>query len=329
MSLSAADRAESWRDVVSRAFVPLDVELLGEEARPGRITGERLGAMRVIDVQGGPQVARRSKRLIARDGLEVVILSFQHRGTAVKEQNGRESVVGPGEFSLSDASRLLRKQVREEFRFTSFQFPREELRVRDQDLQAVTATTFSGREGTAAVVANHFAGVAREAARFDAPMGRQIAATAVDLLALLIDERCGRLTPQAPETAAAHLVRVKDHILRHLPDPGLSPSGIAAAHHMSVRYLHKLFQSEGTTVGGWIRSRRLERCRRDLLRSPALGLGVAAVGRRWGFVSASHFSRAFREAYGVTPREWQALGDTGAEGAAGDAGDSGRAAAGF
>ncbi|MFB8057986.1 helix-turn-helix domain-containing protein, partial [Kitasatospora purpeofusca] len=27
---------------------------------------------------------------------------------------------------------------------------------------------------------------------------------------------------------------------------------------------------------------------------------------RWGFVSTSHFSRVFRAAYGVTPREWQA-----------------------
>ncbi|WP_307853105.1 helix-turn-helix domain-containing protein [Kitasatospora sp. RG8] len=33
---------------------------------------------------------------------------------------------------------------------------------------------------------------------------------------------------------------------------------------------------------------------------------MAAVAGRWGFASASHFSRAFRAAYGVSPREWQA-----------------------
>ncbi|SOR83556.1 MULTISPECIES: helix-turn-helix domain-containing protein [Streptomyces] len=106
-------------------------------------------------------------------------------------------------------------------------------------------------------------------------------------------------------------MRVKDHILRNLSDPGLSPSDIAAAHFMSVRYLHKLFELERVTVGEWIRTQRLERCRRDLLRSPALGYGVAAVARRWDFVSPSHFSSAFRAAYGVTPREWQTNGLSG------------------
>ncbi|GAA2977763.1 hypothetical protein GCM10010519_10910 [Streptomyces lactacystinicus] len=96
--------------------------------------------------------------------------------------------------------------------------------------------------------------------------------------------------------------------MRNLYDPDLSPAGIAAANFMSVRFLHKLFQPEGVTVGGWIRAQRLERCRRDLLRPMAGELGVAGIARRWGFVNSSHFSRAFRAAYGMTPRDWQVGG---------------------
>ncbi|MFF3462175.1 helix-turn-helix transcriptional regulator [Streptomyces sp. NPDC002619] len=33
---------------------------------------------------------------------------------------------------------------------------------------------------------------------------------------------------------------------------------------------------------------------------------MAAIARRWGFVSRSHFSRVFRTACGMSPREWQA-----------------------
>ncbi|MFG3719498.1 helix-turn-helix domain-containing protein [Streptomyces massasporeus] len=318
-SLPAADRGERWHHAVSRTFIPLDVRLLEDDPSPGSIVSHRLGSLQVSRVQAGPQVVTRSRRLIARDGKRFLILTLQRRGSALKEQDGREARIGPGDFSLSDSSRLFRKKVQDAFSFTSFHFPREDLRVRDEDLRALTATAFSGREGSAALVGTYFARLAREAGHLDAPAGRQFAATALDLLALLINERSGRFTPQGPETAAATLVRVKDHILRHLADPGLAPPGIAAAHFMSVRYLHKLFQAEGVTVGEWIRTQRLERCRRDLPHSPALGHGVAAVARRWGFTSPSHFSRAFRAAYGMTPREWQIHGLFG-EGAGGGTG---------
>ncbi|MDX2681609.1 AraC family transcriptional regulator [Streptomyces sp. NY05-11A] len=32
---------------------------------------------------------------------------------------------------------------------------------------------------------------------------------------------------------------------------------------------------------------------------------IAAVAGRWGFLSAAHFSRVFRSAYGLSPREWR------------------------
>ncbi|MFF4399522.1 helix-turn-helix domain-containing protein [Streptomyces sp. NPDC001480] len=301
--LAASEREECWHDVVSRTFIPLDVALLEKEPSPGTIVSERLGAVQVAHVRAGPQAVTRSRRLIARDGREYLTLSIQQRGTAVKEQDGRESLMRPGDFSLSDSSRPFRKKLEEEFSFVAFHFPRQELHVRDDDLREMTATAFTGDTGSAALVATYFTRMAREAAGFDDTVRGRVATTGLDLLALLIDERRGRA--RAPQTAAATLVRVKDHIMRHLADPGLSPATIAAAHFMSVRRLHKLFELDGATVAGWIRTQRLERCRRDLLRPTAQEIGVAGIARRWGFVSPSHFSRAFRSAYGMSPREWQ------------------------
>jgi AraC-like DNA-binding protein len=90
-----------------------------------------------------------------------------------------------------------------------------------------------------------------------------------------------------------------------LGDPDLSPAMIAKAHHISVRYLHKLFQGSGFTLGQWVRRRRLDRCRRDL-GDPALAdRPVAAVAARWGFSDAAHFSRSFRAAYQATPSDYR------------------------
>lgn len=35
------------------------------------------------------------------------------------------------------------------------------------------------------------------------------------------------------------------------------------------------------------------------------GRTIAAVANRWGFMSATHFSRVFRAAYGMSPSEWR------------------------
>lgn len=99
--------------------------------------------------------------------------------------------------------------------------------------------------------------------------------------------------------------RIHGFIESHLGDPELSPAAVAAAHHISLRYLHKLLEPEACGVAGSIRQRRLERCRHDLLDPAQIDRPVAGIAARWGFSSAAHFSRAFREAYGLPPAEFR------------------------
>ncbi|MFB7475253.1 helix-turn-helix domain-containing protein [Kitasatospora sp. NPDC056184] len=303
-SLSAADRAQRWQDAVSHTFVPMTVDFLEEVPSPGEIVGDRLGCLQISRVQAGPQAATRHRHLADGDS-PTLVLSLQERGTALKEQDGRQTLIRPGGFSVTDTSRVFRTRMEEDFAFTSFHFARADLDVPEKDLRTLTATAFSGAAGSAALLTDYLSRMAHQAAELDEAVGRRAAATALDLLALFVDDRAGRARPQGPRTAASY-ERVKAYILRNLRDPDLSPSTIAAANFMSVRFLHKLFQQEGTTVGGWIRTQRLERCHRDLLRPMAAQLGVAGIARRWGFANSSHFSRAFRAAYGMTPSDWQA-----------------------
>ena len=94
---------------------------------------------------------------------------------------------------------------------------------------------------------------------------------------------------------------MKATIELRLHDPGLRPATVAAAHYISTRYLHRLFEPEGVTVSEWIRMRRLEHCRRDL-EDPALAHEtVLAIASRWGLRNPGHFSRLFHAAYGMSP----------------------------
>jgi AraC-like DNA-binding protein len=99
---------------------------------------------------------------------------------------------------------------------------------------------------------------------------------------------------------AALLSQVRRHIEDNLDDPGLCASSIASAHSISVRTLHLLFADTGTTVSRSIRQRRLDVCHRELSRARQ-GQTVTDVAFRWGFTDTAHFSRLFKQAYGVTP----------------------------
>ncbi|MFE2144646.1 helix-turn-helix domain-containing protein [Streptomyces sp. NPDC059456] len=304
LPLSGAERADYWHRVVSDTFVPLDVSLHEREPSVGTIAIDRLGPLQISVVEAGPQTVTRERRLISRGGGEYMTVTLHHRGTARLTQDGRQALVRPGTFTCSDAGRPYTREQPDDFRFTAFRVPKQGLGVSEGDLRAVTGTVF-GSDGTAGLVAGYLSRLAARPADFDPYTGRQLAQTAADLLTVLVRERQGRLNPHASETARGMLARVKEYILRHLAEPDLSPERIAAAHHMSVRYLHKLFRAEDATVGRWIHRERLERCRRDLSRPSGTAPSVSAVAQRWGFVNPSHFSRAFRAAYGMSPREWQ------------------------
>ncbi|MFD0385553.1 helix-turn-helix domain-containing protein [Streptomyces stramineus] len=58
---------------------------------------------------------------------------------------------------------------------------------------------------------------------------------------------------------------------------------MAAAHHISLSYLHRLFETEATTVAAWIRHQRLERARHDLGDTTQRHIPVHAIAARWGF----------------------------------------------
>ncbi|MFD9796917.1 helix-turn-helix domain-containing protein [Streptomyces sp. NPDC059070] len=304
-TLAPSQRADYWHDLVSGTFIPLDVELYEPEPSAGTISSERLGPLQISVVEAGPQAVSRSARRISQGGEEYLTVTLQHRGTARLTQDGRQVLVAPGTFTCSDAARPYRREQPDDFRFTAFRMPKQGLGVGDGELRAVTGTLFHAHSGTAGLVAGYLHRLAQQAAGFDAYTGHQLALTAADLLSVLIHERRGRLDPRAPEAARGMLARVKEYVLSNLGDSGLTPERIAAAHHVSVRHLHQLFRSDGTTVGRWIHRERLERCRAELSRRRGPAPVVSAVAQRWGFVSPSHFSRAFRTAYGMSPREWQ------------------------
>ncbi|MFP3606062.1 helix-turn-helix domain-containing protein [Paraburkholderia sp. SIMBA_053] len=100
-----------------------------------------------------------------------------------------------------------------------------------------------------------------------------------------------------------HFVRICQAIDQQLGNADLSLNTITEQQHVSSRYVQKLFEDAGMSFTGYVRERRLERCRQELMSPAHRALSVSEICFRWGFNDAAHFSRSFRARFDMTPRE--------------------------
>lgn len=83
---------------------------------------------------------------------------------------------------------------------------------------------------------------------------------------------------------------------------------MASTLKLSPRYINKLFEADGTSLSRYIWRRRIERAATDL-RDPAMrALGISAIAMALGFNDLSHFSRVFRQRFGMSPRDYRVDG---------------------
>jgi AraC-like DNA-binding protein len=135
--------------------------------------------------------------------------------------------------------------------------------------------------------------------------GLLISHTQFDLIRTLIATAGGTPADAADAPAATLPLRVERYVLEHLRETSLSAARIAASHYVSLRQLYYVWSAHhDESLAEWIMFQRLDRASRALARGEDT---ITSVAHLYGFADAAHFSRRFRERYGVTPREWRAL----------------------
>jgi AraC-like DNA-binding protein len=302
-------RTDYWQHVVGESLGPLDLRVSGSVDVHDRLRVGDVGAVRVIELSHRhSDRAERSPTHIRRLDPELYKIDVLARGRGVVEQDGRQAVKAPGDLVFVDLSRPCRWDYASA-QVVAVVFPRALLPLRQDELTRLTGVRIRGDRGLGALASS----LARQLpGHLDdgRPADQARLGTAVlDLLTAALAARLDRAQEVPPESRQrALLLHVHAFIEARLGDPRLSPASIAAAHYISVRYLYKLFETEQTTPAGWIRRRRLNRSRRDLLDPALRDAPVSTIAERWGFTSAAHFSRAFRAAYGLPPGEYRTIG---------------------
>ncbi|HLK25116.1 MAG TPA: helix-turn-helix domain-containing protein, partial [Caulobacteraceae bacterium] len=167
-----------------------------------------------------------------------------------------------------------------------------------------------GRLPAAGGLGHVFSGLLRATAdTLDTLTSEQLRPVELALTEFLVANLAAEGSPAAKGGAdaarAAHLHRVCQTIETMLSDPELTLDQVAAADGISARSLQKLFASAGQSFSTYLRLRRLERCRLDLTSPIFASLSISEICFRWGFNGSAHFSRAFKDRYGLSPRDYR------------------------
>ncbi|WP_436953820.1 helix-turn-helix domain-containing protein [Streptomyces sp. SudanB182_2057] len=297
-----------WQDTFDGLIAPVRLVMRAAAADLPSPVVTHLGYLGLLLVEAGPSQLSRTPRHIARSPGERIAVVLQQSGTALLTQDGRSTALEPGEVVFLDPRRPFTLDQREAHRMLLVSVPRQALGDPADHLCRLTGRAVPGHGGVAALLIPFLERLSLLADRVTPDTGDLLAGNTVEFIALLADELLGRDQEPPGGTRARLVPSVRGYIERHLADTDLTPERIAAAHYISVRYLHRLFEGEGTTVGRLILRRRVEECARELARRGRVSPTVSAVARRWGFHSPAHFSRAFKGVFGVPPRQWRLTG---------------------
>jgi len=300
------DDVRGWGTLLAKSFMRFDVESEEPQHFRGSFRVRDVASVEFIGMSTGGHVSHRDAASIEDDGRADYLVCLQVAGEGEFTQGGRSAVVRPGDLTFFDTTRPATVASTDGYRSLCVRVPQRLVDVPRAGMGELSATRFAVDDGLMPAIATMlrtFDAVSDEMA----PHVRSLAAhNAIDLLTTLFRSRLGAGAPARRWSPDHELADMLEYIDRHLFDPDLSPSVVAAAHYMSLRRAHEHFHDAGLTISARILRRRLERCRRDLLDPAKAAEPVAAVGLRWGFRTPSQFGRAFRDAFGDSPAAYRA-----------------------
>ena len=281
----------------------IDADADAEGAFAAEMVRARLGDLTLMSARSAAaKVSRRSDPHRNARGLGMYDLHFQLKGSSLNAQSGREAVLEAGDFTLCDASRPYQVRFDAANHMLCIKVPTASLAQRLGDIEALVCRPMSGASGPGAMLSSFLANLLPQIDHAeDEGWGETVSEVILDLMTLAY-------RPIAEGGAAGSgrlkwMAQARAFVDEHICEPELGVAAIAAHLDLSRRYVQMLFAGEGTTPSAFIQDRRLRMAAERLARPGAPC--ITEVAMAVGFNDLTHFGRAFRRRYGVTPRAWR------------------------
>jgi AraC-like DNA-binding protein len=296
------DAFEKWREALADMF---EVSLAADKpaAFRGDVVGIHLGDCLTFNNVSVGQRLIRTAALARRSALDHVMIQYQTSGHLRGDYDGRGVDLRKGDIGFLDFARAAASGETDFSRITLI-VPRERLppAFRERDVHGIVLRR---EEASARLLGRYLRALWRSAAALDPAQ----ASAAVDAAFTLADGAwtAGTTDPERDAAADPALRQMAiSYLDENLTERALTPGTLAAAVGLSRSGLYRLFAPDGG-VHAAILARRLDRCLAALVDDKRLTQPIGAVAVAHGFRSEAHFSRAFRQRFGITARELRGM----------------------
>ncbi|MFK2892412.1 helix-turn-helix domain-containing protein [Dyella flagellata] len=261
-----------------------------------------------LDSRTDPMLQARTAACISCDTMRDYCFHIMIKGIAETEtghaQRRKSTQFMPGILAL-DMNQTMRMKRPTQAHVLAFFLPRTVVEAVIPNAESLHGKVVTYNSPLACLLREHVMALCHEISAMSDEQAESVLHVAADLIlaAFSKDLRASHGVRAAARTAM--LGRIKHYIDRHLHSGELAPEKILSSFPLARATLYRMFEDEGG-LNHYIRNCRLRVAADELVRSRSIA--VAEIGHRLGFSGPSDFTRAFRRAYGVAPREFRALG---------------------
>ncbi|WP_108990801.1 helix-turn-helix domain-containing protein [Streptomyces coelicoflavus] len=310
--VSAPDRFSYWQECIGRTRA-CEITSDHTDNFQAEMRLMELGPVTVWPTSFQPARYRRTCKIPAHSSPETYHLTLLLDGHLTLDLAGQTHTFGARDLFLIDNFQQydlqsLKDGQRHIIKGVGVDFPKELLPLPPHRLHRIFGQPLSGRDGMGAVVAEFLMSLERQAETIEESNAPHLGTILLDLLSSWLTQALEFKANVPKKTRQQAMMKsIRLFIRQNLPNPDLSPPIIAAAHHISLSYLHRIFEQQGRneTVAAYIRSMRMENARRDLKNPLLRATPIYEIAFRWGFCHASDFTRTFRSFYGKSPKEYR------------------------
>lgn len=300
-------RVAAWNRSFAARIAAMDFSCVRAERFAATLSDSDLGPLRIARLMSTQTIVERGAVQLAARSEPAYLILIQLMGVSEVGHYGHVVTLAPGDMILCDAAAPLRLTFDDAVETLLLRIPAATLKAHLPSPECFCGRALRTSEGVTATVATMAVSLfdhleAGLSLHYQERVARHLLDVIATAYALAFH------TPELHSSiVSGRCATVKLYIEQHLRDPDLSPCSIAARLKLSPRYLRMVFAGENETVSAYILRRRLEQCARQIADPAWRGHSMTEIAFGWGFNSAPHFTRTFRDRFAMPPRDYRRL----------------------